>query len=59
MGGRVGFAYARPPPVPKAPERAAVGKIAGYIGPWPMDFGIGNTRNSAEERANRFADGRC
>jgi len=59
MGGEVGFASPRTPPVPKAPEIAPVGTMAGYTGPGPMEFSAGNRRNLAEERANRFADGRC
>jgi hypothetical protein len=58
---RVGvcFASPRPPPVPTDPERAPAGTVAGYTGPAPMDLSAGRWRISAEERANRFADGRC
>jgi hypothetical protein len=33
--------------------------VAGYTGPAPMDLSAGMIRISAEERAKRFADGRC
>jgi hypothetical protein len=58
-GSRIGFASPRPPPAPKAPETAPAGTIAGYTGPAPMDLSAGKRRISAEERAKRFADGRC
>ena len=58
-GGGVGFASPRPPPAPKAPETAPAGTVAGYTGPAPMDLSAGRRRISAEERAKRFADGRC
>jgi len=58
-GSGIGFASPRPPPVPKAPETAPAGTIAGYTGPAPMDLSAGKRRISAEERAKRFADGRC
>jgi hypothetical protein len=56
---RIGFASPRPPPAPKAPEAAPAGTVAGYTGPAPMDLSAGRRRMSAEERAKRFADGRC
>jgi len=58
-GSGIGFASPRPPPVPKAPEIAPAGTIAGYTGPALMDLSAGKRRISAEERAKRFADGRC
>jgi len=58
-GSRIGFASPRPPPIPKAPEAAPAGTIAGYTGPAPMDLSAGKRRIWAEERAKRFADGRC
>jgi len=58
-GSRIGFASSRPPPTPKAPETAPAGTVAGYTGPAPTDLSAGNRRISAEERAKRFADGRC
>jgi hypothetical protein len=58
-GSGIGFACPRPPPPPKALETAPAGTIAGYTGPAPMDLSAGKRRISAEERAKRFADGRC
>jgi len=58
-GSGIGFASSRPPPAPKAPEAAPAGTVAGYTGPAPMDLSAGKRRISAEERAKRFADGRC
>jgi hypothetical protein len=58
-GSGVGFASPRPPPTSKAPEAASAGTVAGYTGPAPMDLRAGKRRMSAEERAKRFADGRC
>jgi hypothetical protein len=58
-GSGIGFASPRPPPAPKIPEVAPAGTIAGYNGPAPMDLSAGKRRISAEERAKRFADGRC
>jgi hypothetical protein len=58
-GSGVGFASPRPPPAPKAPEIAPAGTVAGYTGPAPMDLSAGKRRISPEERAKRFADGRC
>jgi len=55
----IGFASSRPPPPPKAPEIPPAGTVAGYTGPAPMDISAGKRRISAEERAKRFADGRC
>jgi len=49
----------RPPPAPKSPEAAPAGTVAGYAGPAPMDLSTGKRRISVEERAKRFADGRC
>jgi hypothetical protein len=58
-GGGVGFATPRPPSAPKAPETAPARTIAEYIRTAPMDLSTGTRRISAEERAKRFADGRC
>jgi len=58
-GSGIGFASPRPPPAPPAPEGAPAGTVAGYNGPAPMDLSAGKRRISAEERAKRFADGRC
>jgi len=58
-GSVIGFTSSRPPPAPKTPETAPAGTVAGYTGPAPMDFSAGKRRISAEERAKRFADGRC
>jgi len=58
-GSGIGFASSRPPPAPRTPEVAPAGTIAGYTGPAPMDLSAGKRRISAEERAKRFADGRC
>jgi len=58
-GGGIGFSSSRPPPPPKAPKTAPAGTFAGYAGPAPMDLSAGRWRISAEERAKRFADGRC
>jgi len=58
-GGGTGFASPWPPPASKSPEMAPVGTVAGYTGPAPMDLSAGRRRISAEERAKRFADGRC
>jgi len=58
-GSGIGFASPRPPPTPKTPEAAPAGTVAGYTGPAPMDLSAGKRRISAEERAKRFADGRC
>jgi len=58
-GSGIGFASSRPPSAPKAPETAPAGTVAGYTGPAPMDLSAGKRRISAEERAKRFADGRC
>jgi len=55
----IGFASSRPRPTPKAPETAPAGTVAGYSGPAPMDLSAGKRRISAEERAKRFANGRC
>jgi hypothetical protein len=58
-GSGLGFTSPRPLAVPKAPETAPAGTIAGYTGPAPMDLSAGKRRISAEQRAKRFADGRC
>jgi len=58
-GSGIGFTSSRPPPAPKAPEAAPAGMVAGYTGPAPMDHSAGKRRISAEERAKRFAAGRC
>jgi len=58
-GCGIGFASSRPPPAPRAREIAPAGTVAGYTGPAPMDPSAGKRRISAEERAKRFADGRC
>jgi len=58
-GSGIGFASSRPPPAPQTPEIAPPGTVAGYTGPAPMDLSAGRRRISAEERAKRFADGRC
>jgi len=58
-GSGIGFASPRPPPAPKAPDAAPAGTVAGYTGPAPMDLSAGKRRISTEERAKRFADGRC
>jgi len=58
-GSGIGFASPRPPPTSKAPEAAPAGTVAGYTGPAPMDLSAGKRRILAEERAKRFADGRC
>jgi hypothetical protein len=44
---------------PKAPEVAPARTVAGYTGPAPMDLRAGRRRISDEDRAKRFADGRC
>ena len=49
----------RVPAPPKTPETAPAGTVAGYTGPAPMDLSAGRRRISDEERAKRFADGRC
>ena len=49
----------RAPATPKVPEAAPAGTVAGYTGPAPMDLSAGRRRISDEERAKRFADGRC
>jgi len=59
MGG-MGFASSpKPPASPKDPAGDPAGRVAGYTGPAPMDLSAGKRRISAEERAKRFADGRC
>jgi len=55
----IGFTSPRPPPAPKAPKAAPAKTVARYMGPAPMNFSTGKRRISAEERAKRFADGRC
>ena len=49
----------RTPAPPRTPETAPAGTVAGYTGPAPMDLSAGRRRISEEERAKRFADGRC
>jgi len=49
----------RAPAPPKTPEATQAGTVAGYTGPAPMDVSAGRRRISDEERAKRFADGRC
>jgi hypothetical protein len=49
----------RAPTHPKIPEVAPAGTVAGYTGPAPMDLSARRRRISDEERAKRFADGRC
>jgi hypothetical protein len=49
----------RAPAPPKAPEAAPSGTVAGYTGPAPIDLSAERRRISDEERAKRFADGRC
>jgi hypothetical protein len=58
-GSGIGSASSRPALLPKAPETVPAGTIARYTGPAPMDLSAGKRRISAEERAKRFADGRC
>jgi len=58
-GSGIGFTSSRPTPAPRAPETAPAGTVAGYTGPAPMDLSAGKKRISAEERAKRFANGRC
>jgi len=43
----------------KAPASAPAATVAGYTGPAPMDLSAGRRWISDEERAKRFADGRC
>jgi hypothetical protein len=49
----------RTPAPPKAPKAAPGETVAGYTGPAPMDLSAGRRRITDEERAKRFADGRC
>jgi len=49
----------RVPAPPRTPEAAPAGTVAGYTGPAPMDLSAGRKKISDEERAKRFADGRC
>jgi hypothetical protein len=58
-GSAIGFASPRPPAAPKASDAAPAGTVAGYTGPAPMDLSAGKRRISAEERAKRFANGKC
>lgn len=53
------MASPRPPIPPKALETAPAGTVAGYAGPTHVDLRASKSRMSAEERAKRFADGRC
>jgi len=59
QGSRIGFASPRPPAPLKAPATAPARTIAGYTQPAPMDPRAGKRRTSAEERVQRFVDGRC
>jgi len=59
-GAGTGFASSpKPPTPPKYPGGAPAGTVAGYTGPASMDLGAGRRRILAEEKAMRFADGRC
>jgi len=58
-GEAVGFTCASAPAPPKAPETAPAGTVAMYSRSAPMDLRPAKRRISAEERAKRFADGRC
>jgi hypothetical protein len=49
----------RAPVPPKTPESVPAGTVAGYTGPAPKDLTAGTRRISDEDRAKRFADGRC
>jgi hypothetical protein len=55
---RIGFMSPMPPP-PKAPEPAPGRTDARYTRPAPIDLSVGQRKFSGEERAKRFADGRC
>jgi len=58
--GETGFASSpRPAATPKDSTGAPAGTVAGYTGPAPMNLTAGRQRISAEEKAKRFADGRC
>ena len=60
MGGWTGFASSpRPPAPPQDPAGVPSGTVAGHMEHAPMDLSAGSRRISAEERAKRFADGRC
>jgi len=59
-GRGTGFASTPEPPAPpKDPAGAPAGTTAGYTRPAPMNLSAGRRRISAEERAERFTDGRC
>ena len=58
-GDVIGLASPRPSTIPKAPEMAPAGTVAGYSGPMPMHLSRGRRRISVGERAKRFTDGRC
>jgi len=58
-GEAIGFASPRRPPSPQAPETSSAGTIAGYTEPASVHLSAGRRRIQAEERAKRFADGRC
>jgi len=58
-GSGLGFASPRLPTAARAPEATHAGTVARYTGPAPMDLSAGKRWISAEERAKRFADGRC
>jgi len=58
-GGAVGFTSPRAPALLNSPKTALTATVAGYTGPMPMDLSMGKMSISVEERAKRFADGRC
>jgi hypothetical protein len=58
-GSGIGFTSPRRSPPQSGPEAAPARMVAGYTGPAPMDLSTGKMRISADERAKRFADGRC
>jgi hypothetical protein len=49
----------RAPTPPKPPEAAPAGTVNGYTGSAPMDLSASRRRISDEDRAKRFANGRC
>jgi len=59
MGWVPGFASSRSPIALKAQGTAPAGTVAEYTGPSPMDLSAGKRCILVEERAKRFADGRC
>jgi len=58
-GGGTGSGSPRPPSSLRVLEVVLAGTVVGYTGPAPVDLSAGRRRISAEERAKRFADGRC